>query len=191
MIKIFVLPTFQEMFNKNIFLFKGLNRVLAETEKSGLIYDAEVDTVAAYDDDSQTLRVMAYNFKNDVDYGKTADIKLNINLPQSDVKKVRVTSYVIDDSCNYFDEWVEDRKTYGIGDDCFSWSPDDPQIESGVTLENEEARKIYYENLRDKYEKCSQLVPCETVMTVENSTLTIETELAPNGVVFYEITPCE
>ena len=184
-------PTVSYHVAKNIFLFKGLNRVLAETEKSGVIYDAEIDTLAAYDNDSQTLRVMAYNFKNDVDYSKTADIKLNISLPQSDGKKVKITAYVIDDNCNYFDEWVEDRKTYGIGDDCFNWSPDDPQIESGVTLENEEIRKIYFENLRDKYEKCSELVPSETVIAVENSTITVETELAPNGVVFYEITPCE
>ena len=184
-------PTVSYHVAKNIFLFKGLNRVLAENTKNGVIYNAEVDTLAAYDNESETLRIMTYNFKNDVDYSKTADIKLNINLPQFSGKKVKVTAYVIDDNCNYFDEWIEDRKTYGIGDDCFSWSPDDPQIESGVTLENEEARKIYFENLRDKYEECSSLLPSETVMTVENGAVVLETELAPNGVVFYEITPCE
>ena len=184
-------PTVSYHVANNIFLFKGMNRVLTENTKNGVIYDAEVDTLAAYDNESETLRIMAYNFKNDVDYSKTVDIKLNINLPQFDGKKVKVTAYVIDDNCNYFDEWVEDRKTYGIGDDCFNWSPDDPQIESGVTLENEEARKIYFENLRDKYEECSTIIPSETVMTVENSALILETELAPNGVLFYEITPCE
>lgn len=184
-------PTVSYHVANNIFLFKGLNRVLTENTKKGVIYNAEVDTLAAYDNDSGTLRIMAYNFKNDVDYGKTADVKLNINLPQFNGGKVKVTAYVVDDNCNYFDEWVADRKTYGIGDDCFNWSPDDPQIESAATLENEEAIKFYYENLRDKYERCSQLVPTETVLNVENGAVVLETQLAPNGVVFYEITTCE
>ena len=184
-------PTVSYHVANNIFLFKGLNRVLTENTKKGVIYNAEVDTLAAYDNDSGTLRIMAYNFKNDVDYGKTADVKLNINLPHFNGGKVKVTAYVVDDNCNYFDEWVADRKTYGIGDDCFNWSPDDPQIESAATLENEEAIKFYYENLRDKYERCSQLVPTETVLNVENGAVVLETQLAPNGVVFYEITTCE
>ena len=134
---------------------------------------------------------MAYNFKNEVEYDKTADLKFNINLPQFNGKKVKVKTYVIDDNCNYFDEWIEDRKTYGIGDDCFGWSPEDPQIESYTTLKNEDARNIYFTKLRSKYADCSRLVPEEKTYTVENSALTLETNLAPNGVVFYEITPCE
>ena len=184
-------PTVSWHVAKNISLFKGLSRLFAENIKKGVIYEAEVDTVAAYDEAGKTVRIMAYNFKNDIDYNKTADLKLNINLPQFNGGKVKVTTYMIDDNCNYFDEWVEDRKTYGIGDDCFSWSPDDPQIESVVTLENEEARKVYFDKLRDKYEERSQLVPIEKTVTVENSTLTLETELAANGVVFYEIAICE
>ncbi len=184
-------PTVSWHVAKNISLFKGLDRLFAENIRKGVIYNAEVDTVAAYDDASQTVRVMAYNFKNDIDYNKNVDLKLNLNVPQFNGKNVKVTAYAVDDNCNYFDEWIEDRKTYGIGDDCFNWSPDDPQIESGVTLENEEARKIYFEKLRDKYEECSKLVPVEKTITVENSTLTLETELAANGVVFYEITLCE
>jgi hypothetical protein len=168
-----------------------MNRIHTENTKKGVLYETEVDAVSAYDEAGKTVRIMAYNFKNDVEYGKTADLKFDINLPQFNGKKVNVKAYMIDDSCNYFDEWVEDRKTYGIGDDCFAWSPDDPTIESTGTLRNEEARKIYFENLRDKYEECSRLVPEEKTYTVENSTITLESTLAPNGVVFYEITLCE
>ena len=130
---------------------------------------------------------MAYNFKNDVDYGKTADIKLNVNLPQSDVKKVKVISYVIDDSCNYFDEWVEDRKTYNIGDDCFGWSPDDPEIDSTITLKDEKARNIYFNELYSKYTECSKLVPTEETVTVKDGRITLNTTLDPHAVIFYEI----
>lgn len=184
-------PTLSWHIAKNIALFKGMNRIHTENTKKGVLYETEVDAVSAYDEAGKTVRIMAYNFKNDVEYGKTADLKFNISLPQFNGKNVNVKAYMIDDSCNFFDEWVEDRKTYGIGDDCFGWSPDDPIIESTVTLQNEEARKIYFENLRDKYEECSRLVPEEKTYTVENSTLTLESTLAPNGVVFYEITLCE
>ncbi len=184
-------PTVSYHVAKNISLFKGLKRLHTENIKNGVLYNTEVDVVSAYDEANQTVRIMAYNFKNNVDYDETADIRLSINLPQFNGKNVKVTAYVIDDSCNYFDEWIADRKTYNIGDDCFSWSPDDPQIESIVTLENEEARNIYFTQLRDKYEECSRLLPSEKTYFVKDSTLVLETELAPNGVVFYEITPCE
>lgn len=184
-------PTVSYHVAENIALFKGLKRLNTENTEKGVLYDAEVDAVSAYDEVNKTVRIMAYNFKNDVEYGKTADLEFNINMPEFNGKKVKVTAYVIDDSCNYFDEWINDRKTYGIGNDCFAWSPDDPIIESTVTLRSEEARKIYFEKLRDKYEECSRLVPEEKTYTVENSALTLGTTLAPNGVIFYEITPCE
>lgn len=184
-------PTVSYHVAKNISLFKGLKRLSVENVKNGVLYNTEVDVVSAYDEANQTVRVMAYNFKNDVDYSKTADIRLNLNLPQFNGKNVKVTAYTVDDSCNYFDEWIADRKTYNIGDDCFSWSPDDPQIDSTVTLENEDARNIYFTQLSDKYKECSRLVPSEKTCSVTDSTLVIETELAPNGVVFYEITLSE
>ncbi len=184
-------PTVSWHIAKNISQFKGMKRISTENIKKGVLYNTEVDTVAAYDKASETVRIMAYNFKNDVEYSKTADLKLNLNIPQFNGKKVRVTAYVVDDDCNFFDEWVEDRKTYGIGDDCFGWSPDDPIIESTVTLADPQARELYFEKLRDKYEECSRLEPVQETRTVENSVITLEKELAANGVVFYEITPCE
>ena len=82
---------------------------------------------------------------------------------------------------------LEDRKAYNIGDDCFNWSPDDPQIDSPVTLENQEARDIYFNELYSKYTDCSKLVPTEETATVENGKITLNTNLDPHAVVFYEI----
>lgn len=171
--------------------FAGSKRVAVEKEDEGVIYNNEVEAVSAYDESTQTLRIMAYNFKNKVDYKKDIDLSFEINAPQFNGKKIKITEYVIDDDANYFDEWVEDRKTYNIGDDCFSWSPDDPQIESPGTLSADWAREIYYTELRDKYEQCSQLEPSSEYFIVENSTIILNSDLAPNGVVFYEITICE
>ena len=108
--------------------------------------------------------------------------------PQFDGKQVKVTKYVIDDDCNWFDEWVEDRKTYGIGDDCFGWSPDDPQIDNITTLNNPDAREIYYQELYQKYYECSKLEPTTFEAEVINGEIVLDITLAPNAVVFYEIT---
>ena len=124
--------------------FAGSKRIAVAPDKKGVIYGAEVDALSAYDSENNTLRIMAYNFKNNVDYSKSVDLKLNVSVPQFNTDKVNVTVYTVDDNCNYFDEWQEDRVTYGIGDDCFGWSPDDPQIDSTVTLNNPQAREVYY-----------------------------------------------
>lgn len=157
--------------------------------KSGAILGAEVDAVSAFNQENQTLYVMAYNFKNNLDYKSSAELSFEINAPQFDGKKVKITTYTIDDDCNYFDEWVEDRKAYGIGDDCFNWSPDDPEIDNPVTLEKQEARDVYFNELYSKYTECSKLVPTEETLMVENGSITLNTELDPHAVVFYEITP--
>ena len=100
---------------------------------------------------------------------------------------MKIIKYVIDDDCNWFDEWVEDRKTYGIGDDCFAWSPDDPVVDNPTTLSDPEARELYRTELYDKYTECSRLVPSEQTVTVENGEIAFEVSLDPNAVVFYEI----
>ena len=95
-------------------LFKNAKTVSTEKTRKGLQPGTEVEAFSAFDTDSNTLRIMAYNFKNSIDYGKTADLELAVNAPQFDGKEIKVTAYIIDDSCNFFDEWVEDRKELGI-----------------------------------------------------------------------------
>ena len=169
-------------------LFENAKAVKTEKAKKGLQPGTEVEALSAFDSENNTLRIMAYNFKNSVDYGKTADLDIKISAPQFDGKKVRITAYVIDDDCNFFDEWVKDRESYGIDSSCFSWSPDDPRLGSTATLADERARNIYFSELHEKYEECAKLVPCETTATAENGTLNLNITLNPNAVVFYEIT---
>lgn len=183
-------PTLSYHVAKNVAKFGGMK--LAKTEKtgSGYIPKAEINAVSAYDEESDTLRIMAYNFRNEVEYDKGADVSFKINVPEFNGKNVKVTTYVINDDCNYFDEWVEDRKTYGIGDDCFAWSPDDPQIDNPTTLSDPEAREFYKTELYDKYTECSKLDPSEKTVSVENGEIKLDITLDPHAVVFYEITPC-
>ena len=165
------------------------NSALVSTEKNkGLIFGAEIDAVSAYNNETGTLRIMAYNFKNKLNYKNEAELSFDISAPEFDGKKVNVTTYVIDDDSNYFDEWLEDRKTYGITDDCFSWSPDDPQIDSTITLADENARKIYLDELYEKYKECSVLTPETTQYTVTDGKIELSITLDPHAVVFYTIT---
>ncbi len=181
-------PTVSYHVAKNAAKMAGAQLAHTEKTEEGIIIGGEIDAVSAFNKDTNTLHIMAYNFKNDLEYKHDVNLTFDINAPQFDGKKVKITTYTIDDDCNYFDEWVEDRKNYNIGDDCFSWSPDDPQIDSPVTLENQEARDIYFNELYDKYTECSKLVPTEENATVEDGKITLNTNLDPHAVVFYEIT---
>ena len=183
-------PTLSYHVARNAAKFGGAKLVSTEKTKRGFVPKAEVEAVSAFDEDDNTLRIMAYNFKNKVNYTAPADIKITVKAPQFEGKNVKITAYVIDDDCNYFDEWQEDRIKYGIGDDCFGWSPDDPIIDNPTTLSDPDARDIYFNELRDKYYECSKLVPAENTATVENGEITLDITLDPNAVVFYEITPC-
>ena len=180
-------PTVSYHVASRLYTFAGSKRVAVNPENKGVIYGAEVDALSAFD--GETLRIMAYNFKNDIDYNKTADLSFDVDASVFNSDKVNVTVYTVDDSCNYFDEWRQDREKYGIGDDCFGWSPDDPQIESTVTLKDPAARELYIkEQLAEKYEQCAQLKPVTYTADVVDGRVVLESSLAANGVVFFEVT---
>ncbi len=181
-------PTVAYHVASNAAKFGGAKIVATEKEFGGFINKAEVNAVSAYDDASGTLRIMAYNFKNDVEYDSAADLEFTVKAPQFSGDKVKVTAYVVDDDCNYFDEWVEDRKTYNIGDECFGWSPDDPQIDNPTTLNDPAAREIYYSELYEKYYECSKLEPVTYEAEIVDGEIVLDITLDPNAVVFYEIT---
>ena len=147
-------PTLSYHVAQNVSKFAGLSRAETELSKKGLLLESEIDCVSAIDNETGKVLVMAYNFKNDLEYKYSADIKIDLNVPSLDGKDVQIKIYRIDDSCNYFDEWTADRETYGITDDCFGWSPDCPVIESPTTLKDSAARELYFNQLRDKYAEC-------------------------------------
>ncbi len=182
-------PTVSYHVASNIAKFGGMNRVKTLKTKNGLLPCPEIDAISAFDSENNTLRIMGYNFKNDIDYSKTADLNFDVSVPQFDGKEVEIKVYNINDDCNYFDEWVEDRKTYGIGDDCFGWSPDCPVIESYTNLQNADAREIYFSLLKDKYAECARLEPEVRTENVTDGKISLSQTVDPNGVVFFEISP--
>ena len=172
---------------KNISEFSGCKKVSVTTGGLKKLLGVEADCVAAFDEKTNTLRVMMYNFKNDVEYKDAVHFELSFNVPQFDGEELSITVNTVDDDCNFFDEWQDDRKKYGITDDKFSWSPDDPCIDSEVTLADKDARNTYFAELRDRYIKYAVLTPSKTDSVVRNSTFAYSITLGASNVVFLEI----
>ena len=152
------------------------------------LFGVEVDGAASYNAQTGTSHVLLYNFRNRLRYNKRADVTVQMHTPQFAGKTVTVTAYRIDDDCNYFDEWQKDRETYAIGDDKFSWSPDDPWLDSSATLADPQARALYTETVRDRYIECARLTPTTFTCDVDaNGDWTMQETLAASSVLFLEI----
>ena len=162
--------------------FEGARLVKTETTRKGAIRGAEVETRAAFDEETNTLRIMAYNFKNDLNYKANAELTFKLNVPQFADGEAAVTIYTIDDDCNWFDEWRADRRELGITDDKFAWSPDD----GCPNWADEEARQIFL-SLQEKYADCCRLTPVNAGTEVKDGQITLHADLQPNTVVFFEI----
>ena len=163
--------------------FKGSRAAAVEMTKEGMIPDADVNLSAAYNENTNTLRLMAYNYKNTLRYLTDADVQISVNIPQFADGKAKVTFYTIDDSCNWFDEWQADRAELGVTDDKFAWSPDD-----GCPLwADAEAQKLF-EDRAEIYAEHARLNPVTAEAAVENGMLQLQFTLTPHAVVFCEIT---
>ncbi len=164
--------------------FAGMRRVKTDLELK-VSDEVEVDCLAS--SDGSTVRVMVYIFKNDLNYQDRVKYKMQIKLPVKS-KKVLVTSYLVCDDCNFFDEWIADCETLGITSADFAWSPDDPMLDMAVTLKSESGIRKY-KTMRDKYIKCSRLKPVTKVTDVKRGVITIEDNLNAHNVLFLEIKP--
>ncbi|MBR6480624.1 MAG: hypothetical protein IKT12_02870, partial [Thermoguttaceae bacterium] len=77
-------------------------------------------------------------------------------------------------------------------DDDFRWSPDDPGIDSPLTLADPDARALYEKELRPRYAQIARLTPKEEELPPSpDGMLLLEAELGPHAVVFYEIAEAE
>lgn len=170
---------------KNIAKFEGCKILSAETKQLKTSIGVEIGSLAGVCEESGVIRAMVYNFKNKLEYNGKADV--TVNIPAVDGKKYKITQYLVNDDCNYFDEWQEDRKTYNITDDCFGWSPDDPMLDCITTLADPAAREIYNTQLREKYEKCAVLTPTEYEVTSTDGNISLNVLLEAGNVVFFEI----
>ncbi|MGI5831959.1 MAG: GH39 family glycosyl hydrolase [Thermoguttaceae bacterium] len=152
--------------------------------------EVEVDAVAGYEPESKSLYLMVYHFKDDIEYTGEVAARLSIAVPEFAGRTVRVTRRTVDDSVNFFPEWEKDRERLGIDDSRFTWSPDDPGIDSGSTLSDPESRKIYATELRPRYAQIARLTPETNETAVPDSgTVGLDLRLDHHAVVFLKLEP--
>ncbi len=169
---------------RNIARMAGMHRAEERVSFSALD-GAEADCLAATD--GSTVRLMVYNFKNDLNYLRKINYTLQVKCPFGG-KNAEVTRSLVSDDCNFFDEWLKDREELGITSADFGWSPDDPMLDCSVTLSSSSAR-AKYNTVRDKYIECSRLVPVTETVPVKKGTITLEETLDAGNVLFLEIKP--
>ena len=165
------------------------DKASAETsvQKTGYMQDTEVDVLAGTDSASGNVSLMAYNFRPKLAHERSADVTVSVKLPAGYGATAAVTEYRVDDSANYFDEWMQDRARLGIGDDAFAWSPDDPAIDTWTTLNAQWARDVYYNELRAGYIEAARLIPTTREVPVEDGCITLSFPLDANTAIFFDI----
>ncbi|MDO5307906.1 MAG: hypothetical protein Q4G03_00195 [Planctomycetia bacterium] len=164
------------------------SKLLTTTASCELAEGVDCSCVAGFDEESQRLHVMAYNFKYDLNYQGVVDATFALNLPMWQGKRVKVVRTEIDDRDNFFLDWLKDKEELGIPDDAFSWSPDSGCLDVGFI--NPEITTLYREKLRDKYkEKANRAPRTESeIMTVgDDGALTLSARMERHGTVFYQV----
>ena len=162
-------------------------------EETGLPEGVEIGAVAGWEPAAKTLRLMVWHFKDDDGYTGKARAAVKITAPEFAGKEIRVTKWTVDDRVNFFPVWEKDREEHHIGNDCFTWSPDDPGLDDPhYTLTDPDARKIYETVLRPRYKEIARLAPAESQLEVpDTGEVELETQLEHHAVVFYRLEPAE
>ena len=168
----------------NMAKFDGYNRINVDNSFK-VEKEKEIGCIAGVKND--TVRIMIYNFSTNIQSREIEDISLNVQLPFNS-RKARIVKWLVNDDCNFFDEWLEDREKYQITNEAFQWSPDDGQVEVRIILKDSVARKIYNDELRAKYIDCSKLKPSSNSIKVKSGIYTENVKLASNNVLFLQIT---
>ena len=177
-------PTVSYHVASNIAKFEGYKRLNVDyiVKKDS---KHEIGCIAGVKKD--TVRVMLYNFSPDINVDELENITLNFKLPYSS-RKAKIVKWLVNDDCNFFDEWQEDRKKYNITNEAFQWSPDDGHVEAGNILNDPRARKIYNERLRTKYFECSKLDSDTVIVKTSKKRYSETVSMESNNVLFIQIT---
>lgn len=178
-------PSVSYYVSREISKYAGSRKAQVKTVKNLPLINREASAHAVYNENDGTLRAFVYNYSKKLDHTADCSVMLNVSVPDFADGTATVTAYRINDDCNFFDEWLEDRKLYGITDDMFSWSPDDFMIDSLLT--DTGARELYFGTLYEKYAACSVLRPDTFTVKVKNGKLLFTDDIAANTVTFYEI----
>ena len=135
------------------------------------------------------MRIMAYAFTNDLFATGTTRIGISVVPPPAwKGRKGRVTRCVVDNDANWFDEWRAERKRLDIGDERFSWSPDDPSPASSPGLSSAKDRAFFRKEIEPRLRPCAELKHVTApLLTAADGSISLSSELPANAVLFVEL----
>ncbi len=133
----------------------------------------------------KTVKMVIYSFSKEIRGNDSTTITIELKLPFKS-KEVIMESRLIDDDCNFFDEWQRDRIENGISSNQFVWSPDDATIDSYIMMKRS-AQQFYRDKLRTKYIRCSQLHSKKEFVKINGSTYKRDFTIKENTVLFLDI----
>ncbi len=167
--------------------FKNAKLCEIAAEKS-LKEGVDCDSVVGFDEKDETIHIMAYNFKFDLNYKDSADVDFEVNAPCWKERDVVIEETVLDDSINFFSQWLKDKEKYNISDDAFNWSPDSGCLDCGFG--DQDVRNLYYDKLRPTYVQIANrpINAKETTTRIDSDgILRLNATLPPHAVIFYTI----
>lgn len=164
----------------------GKTAVGVKTTENGVVKDAEKQAFAAKDTETGTVFLSASNYKPSRYYFSPSKMNFTVKDPSLTGKVVEIRTYLINDDCNFFDEWQKDAKKYIDDGAATSWSPDGYTLDGNILPEK--LREAYQSELREKYKKCAKLIyTCDYVEFGESISFSVNVD--PNSAVFVEIVP--
>lgn len=167
---------------QNINQFEGYKRIKVDNT---VINDEgqEIGCFAARK--GKSLKIVIYSFSKEIHGNDSTTVTIEVKLPYKS-RNVTVTSRIVNDDCNFFDEWQRDRKLYNITSNQFVWSPDDATIDSYIVMKKP-AQKIYRRDLRSKYIEYSRLNSKRDIEEINGRVYINTFNIKENTVLFLDI----
>ncbi len=172
----------------------GSSRVEVTTDYiSELKRKEHTDAFAGFDVETDTLSVMAYHYQEGAyaaRYKNTENMRFIINAPQLE-GNVIITKYIINDSSNFFDDWVADWPELGWYTDkdydkAFFWSKDSEQCQTMQCINGPENYQEFL-NRVPEYTKAAELIPVTETGVVQNGKLVLEHQTTAQEVLFFTV----
>ena len=156
------------------------------TAKSSGVFGSEKNAYAAKNPETGAIYISGYNCKLSKAYKLSGRLNFEIRDKALSGKTVEVRTYLINDDCNFFDEWREDAYMYIANGTATSWSPDCYTLDGNILPEK--LRERYETELRDKYKTLAELTP-RVQVTEFGEVLNLSVDADANSAVFIEILP--
>jgi hypothetical protein len=156
---------------------------------NGVLNDStnEVNGIGSYNSKDNKVHVLVYNYNNSLSTSTNETLTISINNIQLvDSSVVIIKRWIIDDEhANFWPTWFADMNSRGLTNDDFNWASR-YSLEAPLFLINK-ADKEYWYSRESVYKTIAKLQPEISYLTIENNKITLTAELAPHGVIFYEL----